>query len=143
VHEGGGHGGAAHDSGAQAPELLLMALSVGVALAGAALAWRFYLKDPSAPARIAERFASLYRLLRGRWFVDEAYDRLVVRPIESLSRVVLWRRIDVGVIDRAVNALGGGAEVGSYFLRLVHSGHVQTYGILMLVGIALLAVKLL
>ncbi len=124
-------------------DFLLMALSVGVALGGATLAWQFYLRKPSAPARIATRFAGLARLLRGRWFVDEAYDRFVVRPSEAFSRVTLWRGIDVGIIDRAVNSVGGGAKIGSYALRLLHSGQAQTYGILMLVGLALLAVKLL
>jgi NADH-quinone oxidoreductase subunit L len=140
-----GGGGAAHGAHAtpDAPELPLMALSVAAALAGALVARHFYVTDRAAPERLARRAASLDRLFRGRWFVDEAYDRFVVRPLGALSRGVLWKRIDVGVIDRAVNGVGGVAEAGSYFLRLAHSGQVQTYGIFLLLGIALLALRFL
>jgi NADH-quinone oxidoreductase subunit L len=128
---------------AETPERLLMGLSVLVALAGAALARHLYVARPELPTRLAGRFALLSRLFRGRWFFDEIYDRVVVRPIRALSDRVLWRGVDVGVIDAAVNGLGGGAVVGSYLLRLLHSGHVQTYGVVMLIGLAALAVRLL
>ncbi len=152
---GDAEAGAAHGAGAgvsaahgahaahAAPELVLMALSIAAAAAGALVARRFYVTDPGAPERLARRASSLYRVLRGRWFVDEIYDRFVVRPLHALSRGILWKRVDVGVIDRAVNGVGGVAEVVSYFLRLLHSGQIQTYGIFLLLGIALLALRFL
>lgn len=120
-----------------------MALSTLVALSGAGLAYLFYAKRPALPAALASRAAGLYRVLRGRWYVDEIYSALIVRPLLALSDSILWKRIDTGIIDRTVNAVGRLAEGGSYLLRLTQSGQVQTYGLLMLIALAILTVKLL
>jgi NADH-quinone oxidoreductase subunit L len=143
AHATAGHAssGAAHHSAAT--EIALMALSTLVALSGAGLAYLFYAKRPSLPAALASRAAGLYRVLRGRWYVDEIYSALIVRPLLALSDSILWRRIDTGIIDRTVNAVGRLAEGGSYLLRLTQSGQVQTYGLLMLIALAILTVKLL
>jgi NADH-quinone oxidoreductase subunit L len=135
------HARAAHHSAAT--EIALMALSTLVALAGAGVAYLFYVKRPALPAALAARAGGLYRVLRGRWYVDEIYDALIVRPLRALSESILWKRIDEGVIDRTVNAVGRLAEGGSYLLRLTQSGQVQTYGLLMLIALAILTVKLL
>ncbi|MFN0151783.1 MAG: NADH-quinone oxidoreductase subunit L, partial [bacterium] len=138
-------GTASHTAGAHSKttEILLMALSTVVALSGAGLAYLFYVARPALPAAIAARLAGAYGLLRGRWFVDEIYDTLIIRPTRVLSESVLWRRIDTGVIDRIVNGVGRTAETGSFLLRLTQSGQLQTYGVLMLIALAILTVKLL
>jgi NADH-quinone oxidoreductase subunit L len=132
---GGGHADAM-------TEILLMALSTLVALAGAGTAYIAYVARPGLPAAVAARAGALYRLLSRRWWVDEIYGALFVRPLFALSER-LWRYFDAGVIDRIVNGVGRTAEAGSYILRLSQSGHVQTYGLLMLIALAALTVKLL
>jgi hypothetical protein len=86
--------------------IALVAISVGAGFAGIALAWLLYVVRPALAGAIEARTGFLYRLLYGKYFVDEIYDALVVWPIEKISRVLLWRGMDVGLIDGAVNGAG-------------------------------------
>jgi hypothetical protein len=84
-------------------EWLLIALSVGVALAGIALARRWYF-GPEAfvrPTRFAERFPTLYRTVANKYYVDEAYDATVVAGTVKLAQGC-WE-FDARVVDGAVN----------------------------------------
>ncbi len=128
-----------HDAAAQggevslAIELLLMALSVGVAIAGWVVAYRLYLLDPTAPARLAARFSGAYETLLNKYWVDELYDRVVVGPFVRLSNW-LWRWVDAGAIDGAVNGVGYTLTGGAAVLRLAQSGQAQSYAFYVLVG---------
>ncbi|HET7471456.1 MAG TPA: hypothetical protein VFJ81_17370, partial [Gemmatimonadales bacterium] len=75
------------------------------------------------------------RVLNRKYYVDELYDALVVRPVEWLSRVVLWRGVDQGVVDGA--AVNGAAVISRLLgggLRLLQTGQVGVYVVLFLVG---------
>jgi NADH-quinone oxidoreductase subunit L len=125
------HGaGAAHDPGF---EILMMAVSLGVALLGIFTAYRFYVKDTQAPHRLAERARGLYELLWHKWWVDEIYDARIVQPIVRLSNR-LWKDVDAAVVDGAVNGVGKKVEAGSGWLRLAQTGYVQLYALILTLG---------
>ncbi len=69
----------------------------------------------------------LYRLVYGKYFVDEIYDGAVVRPLVEGSRTVLWRGVDVGLIDGAVDGVGAWSRSVGSGLRLIQSGNIRSY----------------
>jgi NADH-quinone oxidoreductase subunit L len=116
-------------------EWLLIALSVGVALAGIALATRWYF-GPEAfarPARFAERFPTLVRTVANKYYVDEAYNRVIVRPLASVARFS-WKGIDTVAIDGTLNACAFFTEIAGDLLRFLQTGNVRNYGLLVLAG---------
>ena len=70
----------------------MMIVSLGIALSGIGLAWVMYIKKPLLPEKLSARFSSLYRLVYNKYFVDEAYDALIIQPIKN-SSLWLWRLV--------------------------------------------------
>ena len=88
--------------------------------------------------------SAISALPRAKWYVDEAYDAAIVRPIHDVSRSVLWRFVDKWIIDGVVNASAAAVYAAGGVLRNVQTGVVQTYAALILAGtVALLFVKAL
>jgi NADH-quinone oxidoreductase subunit L len=107
---------AGHDAAAEeALELTLMGVSSLIAVAGVAFGMFIWGKRRDIAASMARSFSGVHRLLLGKYFVDELYDAVIVRPLQALSREGLWRGFDVQVIDGAVNGtasiVAGGAAV--------------------------------
>jgi NADH-quinone oxidoreductase subunit L len=119
-------------------ELMLMALSSGVALAGIGIAAFFWLRRRDAAAAAAERFRALYELLLGKYYVDEAYDAIIVQPLKTLSRVVLWKGVDAGIIDGAVNGAGLTVAGGGESLRRTQTGSVRAYAMALVGGVVVI-----
>src|SRR4029078_12054870 len=94
---GAAHEGVEHVSHTSL-ELTLMLASVLVALAGLLVAWVFYIKSPGLPERIAASGKGLYRTVLKKWYVDEAYDYAIVKPLYGFSQF-LWRIWDTWIID--------------------------------------------
>jgi NADH-quinone oxidoreductase subunit L len=115
-------------------ELLMMALSVGLALAGIGLAWYFWLRNRAAADNMARSFGGVYRLLLNKYYVDEIYDAAIVQPIKLVSTGGLWKGIDAGVIDGAVNGVGLTVRAGSGVLRKVQTGSIRTYAASLFLG---------
>jgi NADH-quinone oxidoreductase subunit L len=114
-------------------EGLLMAVATVLAAAGAALAYVFYVRLPGLPMVLAWRFQPLYDLLVGKYWVDELYDALIVRPYVRLSEG-LWRIVDQTVIDGAVNGAATAVLVNGQLWRQVQTGNVQHYALALLGG---------
>jgi NADH-quinone oxidoreductase subunit L len=125
---------AAAESGA---ELALMGVSTIVAIAGIGLAAFFFLKNRRAAESMAQRFAGLRQLLANKYYVDEIYDAAVVQPMRIVSEEALWKKIDVRVIDGAVN--GAGEIVGglSEVVRRLQTGSVRAYAVSLFAGVVL------
>jgi NADH-quinone oxidoreductase subunit L len=114
-------------------ELILMAVSSVIALAGIGIAALLYLKRPEMPDAFAARFPAAYRFLAGKGMVDEMYDALVVQPIKALSEHVLWKG-DARVIDGAVNGTGQIVVETGTLVRQMQTGSVRTYAVSVLFG---------
>jgi NADH-quinone oxidoreductase subunit L len=112
----------------------LVLISVLAGFSGIALAWLMYVAKPDLAGAMAERMGGLYRLVYNKYFVDEIYDAAVVHPIEHGSRVVLWRGMDTGLIDRIVNGIGSRSSRLGDVLRRLQSGNIRTYAAWVVVG---------
>ncbi len=107
-------------------------------LLGLGLAYQFYIRRPDWPAALARNQAPLYAFLLNKWYFDEIYDWVFVRPAKALGRL-LWKQGDGAVIDGGINGLAMG--VIPYVTRLAgraQSGYVFHYAFAMVVGIAIL-----
>ncbi len=126
---------AADESHADAgTELMLMAISSGIALAGIGIAAYFWLRNRGAADRMAASFAPVHRLLLNKYYVDEAYDAVVVQPIKRLSTGALWKGVDASLIDGAVNGVGAAMRETSGVLRRTQTGSVRAYAFAVLAG---------
>jgi NADH-quinone oxidoreductase subunit L len=133
VFSTGGEGAAHHGEAA----VVIMTVATLMGLTGIAGAYYAYVLNPGLPDRLAQRWHGLYQGSRHKWYVDEAYDRLFVQPtFEIASR--LWQRVDVGVIDGAVNGVARAFAWGGWLLRLVQSGQTQHYALGMALGAVIL-----
>ncbi len=107
-------------------------------LAGFALAWLFYIKSPSLPGRLATQQRPLYLFLLNKWYFDELYDWLFVRPAKWLGNF-LWKKGDGRVIDGTLNWVALG--IIPFFTRLAgraQSGYLFHYAFAMVLGIVIL-----
>ena len=107
-------------------------------LGGLAMAWLFYIRSPEIPRRLAERHDGLYRFLLNKWYFDELYDAIFVRPAMWLGRQ-LWKKGDGATIDR-LGPDGIAArvqDVSSWAVRL-QTGYLYHYAFAMLIGVAAL-----
>jgi NADH-quinone oxidoreductase subunit L len=120
---------------APGPELTLMAVSSGVAIAGIGIAAYFFVRHPAASDAVATRFAGLRQLLLNKYYVDEVYDAMIVEPIRIVSEEGFWKIVDARVIDGAVNGAGRLVAGGSERLRRVQTGSVRAYAASILVGV--------
>ena len=119
-------------------ELGLMLFSVLVAAAGIGIATMFYLRKPGMADAWAQRFSGIHRLLLGKYFVDEAYDAAIVQPIKRTSTGLLWRGVDAGLIDGAVNGVGLVVRGWSAVLRRLQTGSVRAYAMSVFVGVVVI-----
>ncbi|WP_320179338.1 NADH-quinone oxidoreductase subunit L [Roseovarius pacificus] len=105
---------------------------------GFVVALWFYIWDPSMPRKLAENQRPLYQFLLNKWYFDEIYDFLFVRPAKALGRF-LWKRGDGDVVDGTINGVAMG--IIPFFTRLAgraQSGYIFTYAFAMVIGIAVL-----
>jgi len=117
-------------------------LSAVVGLGGIAIAYIFYVAAPGLADSVANSAGSLYRLIYNKYFVDEAYNAAVVQPVVNGSRAVLWKGIDAGLIDGAVNGIGARARGIGGILKLLQSGNIRSYAAWVVLGsvVVLLAI---
>jgi NADH-quinone oxidoreductase subunit L len=108
---------------------MLTGVSIVIALAGIGLGWMWFNRKPlwEPPS-----------LLEHKYYVDEAYDAAIVQPIKVGSINVLWKFIDVRVIDGAVNGAGQLAGLFGGTLRYLQSGLARSYVALVVLGALLI-----
>jgi len=124
-------------------ELGFVGISVVVALAAILFARSWYDKGPSDKAEaLAKGAPGLYRLVLDKWRIDELYDRTIVRGLAWLGRVGA-DFVDPGLIDRVmVHGTAGLARVLGQLLRLLQTGRIQVYAMVMAAGMAGILFKL-
>ena len=135
VFEGGD---GAHGGGAMG----IMLLATAMGLLGIGGAYYAYVLHPSLPDRWAHQWRTAYEWSFHKWYFDEAYDRSIVHPTFTVA-AELWKRIDVAVIDGAVNGVARAIAWGAWFLRLVQSGQTQHYALGMALGAVLILTLLM
>jgi NADH-quinone oxidoreductase subunit L len=118
-----------------ATEFFLVGAAVVIGAAGLVAGWWATLRRPTLPADRAPADRGLARLLYRKYYVDELYDRVIVRPLVWLSRFVLWRGVDQAVVDGA--AVNGTAKLSrglGWLGSRLQTGQVGVYIVLFLVG---------
>nr|WP_277754209.1 NADH-quinone oxidoreductase subunit L [Porphyrobacter sp. GA68] len=102
---------------------------------GLAFAWFAYIRDTSIPAKTAEQMGPIYRLFYNKWYFDDLYRAIFVRPAFWLGRQ-LWQRGDVGIIDRfGPNGAAWAVQQGSFAAKKLQNGYLYSYALVMLLGL--------
>jgi NADH-quinone oxidoreductase subunit L len=105
-------------------------------LAGLAIAFYAYIRNTAFPAAFVEQFGVVYRLLLNKWYFDEIYDMLLVRPALWLGRL-LWKKGDEGTIDRfGPDGAAAAVMAGTRLTARIQTGYLYTYALVMLLGVA-------
>jgi NADH-quinone oxidoreductase subunit L len=108
-------------------EWLLAGTSVAAAALGLFFAWLLYYKRPELPDRITGKIHGIYLTVLHKYYVDEGYGAIFVKPLLALSTVVFWRGVDQGVIDGLVNGAGHASQGIGNELRRIQSGNIRSY----------------
>ncbi|MFZ0410839.1 MAG: NADH-quinone oxidoreductase subunit L [Candidatus Acidiferrales bacterium] len=112
----------------------LLGWPVIVALLGLLVAWWFYIKNTEAPKRLAKSLHGVYTLVLNKYYVDEIYGALIVRPLLWISTHVLWQGVDAGLIDGTVNGVGYVARESGSEARKLQSGNARSYATWVVIG---------
>ena len=115
------------EAASKSTELALMLVSVAAAVLGFLLSWTLYYRSQQLPARIAQSLGGLYRAVANKYYVDELYALLFVKPVIDGSTSILWKGVDQGVIDATVNNSADSARHVSDNLRHMQSGNLRSY----------------
>jgi NADH-quinone oxidoreductase subunit L len=98
-------------------------------------AWYGYIRNPAFPAAVADQIGVVYRFVFNKWYFDELYDFLFVRPAFWIGRL-FWKGGDIGIIDRfGPNGAAWVVEKGSVYAKKVQSGYLYSYALVMLLGL--------
>jgi NADH-quinone oxidoreductase subunit L len=104
-----------------------MGISVLFAFTGLILAYVLYVSKPYLPDKIAASMNGFYELVLNKYYVDEIYAKVFVKPLVDGSTKILWQGVDRRVIDDTVNNAADGARHVSDEVRHMQSGNVRSY----------------
>jgi NADH-quinone oxidoreductase subunit L len=127
------HVSASHDE-----ELMVIGISIAAAFGGIILSWIFYVLKPEIPKALAANLNSIYTTLWNKYYVDELYDRIIVRPVKWLATDILIPVTDGTIIEGIVNGLPKSIGALGERLRLLQTGYVQHYAMSMAIGLFVL-----
>jgi NADH-quinone oxidoreductase subunit L len=120
---------ATHSSEELTAERILAGVSVLIALLGIGAGWYMFQKRP---------LLQMPRLLENKYYVDEAYDAALIRPIEVGSREGLWKLLDMGAIDGGLHSIGAAVQEMGRLARYLQAGFVRGYAAIILFGALIL-----
>jgi NADH-quinone oxidoreductase subunit L len=112
----------------------LVGFSLAAASVGLFLAWLLYYKRPDLPDRITDKIHGIYVMVLHKYYVDEGYGAILVKPLLALSTVVFWRGVDQNIIDGLVNGAGATSKGIGNELRRMQSGNIRSYAAWVAVG---------
>jgi NADH-quinone oxidoreductase subunit L len=118
------------------PELISLA-PTAVGLLGIGLAYLFYMLAPGIPVVLAATFGAIHRFLLNKWYFDELYGAVIVRPLLSLART-LWVVADTRIIDGMPNGVASLTADGSAQVVKLQTGSIAHYAFAMLIGVVFL-----
>jgi NADH-quinone oxidoreductase subunit L len=117
-------------------ETFLMLDSVVAGFLGLFLAWLLYYRRPELPKQIAQSLGGFYRAVLNKYYVDEFYAAIFIKPLIWTSRAVFWHGVDQGVIDATLDDSARGAKDLSDVVRQMQSGNLRSYAGWVAIGAA-------
>ncbi len=120
-------GEAVQQAAESSTELVFAGISVAAALTGFLFAWLLYYKRPELPDRITARIHGIYTMVAHKYYVDEGYSLLLIKPLLALSKYVFWRGVDQQIIDGTVNGAASASRSIGNGLRQMQSGNIRSY----------------
>jgi NADH-quinone oxidoreductase subunit L len=120
-----------------------MGAPVIAGLLGLLLAWWLYIQSPETPEKLAESLSGPYKLLYGKYFIDEIYQAVIVRPLVWVSNNVLWHVVDERVIDGTVNGVATASRETGDRLRHANTGNIRSYATWIALGVVVFTSLLL
>jgi NADH-quinone oxidoreductase subunit L len=118
---------ASGEAASRGTELVLMGVSVTVAVLGFIFAYVLYISKPYLPQKIADSLNGFYTAVLNKYYVDEFYAKLFIRPLIQGSTTILWQGVDRKIIDDTVNSAADGAGHVSDEVRHMQSGNLRSY----------------
>ena len=119
----------------EVPPIVKLSATI-VMLLGLGVAYWAYIRDTSLPKRFVDNTGGLYKFLLNKWYFDELYSVLIVKPAFALGRL-FWKGGDEGMIDRfGPNGLAATVAQGSQLAVKLQSGYLYTYALVMLIGLS-------
>jgi NADH-quinone oxidoreductase subunit L len=115
------------EAASSAKEYALMGVSVVVALLGLVCAYILYVSKPYLPQKIADGLNGFYTAVLNKYYVDEIYAKVFVKPLIDGSTSILWQGVDRKIIDDTVNNAADGARQVSNEVRQMQSGNLRSY----------------
>ncbi|GBQ72442.1 NADH-quinone oxidoreductase chain L [Ameyamaea chiangmaiensis NBRC 103196] len=136
-----GAGAAVMNRMEEVPGLIALAPSIA-GLLGIAVAYLAYMARPELPASLARSLRPVYLFLLNKWYFDELYDVLFVRPYRALARI-LWKGADEGVVEQVPVGLARLTVGTAVQAARTQSGSIAIYAFTMLIGLVVLTTTLL
>ncbi|HEX7927820.1 MAG TPA: NADH-quinone oxidoreductase subunit L [bacterium] len=115
-------------------ELGLMAVTSVLALVAMFTAYKLFSGDLKGVTRMGEQLNGPRTVLANKYYIDELYNAVIIQPVHWFSRNVLWKFVDVGIIDGTVNVVGGMARWLGGALRLTQTGVIENYAVGVVLG---------
>lgn len=115
-------------------EYEMAAIAVLVAFIGFLIALYLYILKPAAAKKLANGMRPVYKLLWNKYYVDELYGAVIIKPLIWISRNVLWKVIDVGLIDGTVNGLAFLSRETGSGVRRIQGGNTRSYATWVVLG---------
>ena len=129
--------------GTHAEEWMVMAISIIAGFSGIGLAVLFYLVKTDIPVSLAQKFNAAYEVLWNKYYVDELYSFIIVRPTIWIAKNILIGITDTKIIEAVVNGIPKGIGEFSRILRKVQTGLLQHYAAIMALGLLIIMVVML
>ena len=129
--------------GAALTEWILMVLSVLSAVLAWYLASRVYKSGFEIASRLREKWEWAYKISLNKWYVDELYDLVLIKPGHLFTTHFLWRLFDLNIIDRIVNTSGAAIRTAGNTIRPFQNGLTQNYALIFTFGTFLVLLYLI
>ncbi len=101
------------------------------------LSYLFYIKKPTLPSLFASKFRFLYNLSFNKWFFDEIYEKIFIKPTRILGSL-LWKIVDIKIIDAIPNNLASFCKYMSNKTSRIQTGYIYNYSMWMALGLVLI-----
>jgi NADH-quinone oxidoreductase subunit L len=129
--------------GTHSEEWIVMAISIVAGFSGIGLAAYFYLLNPALPVRLGQQFSAVHKFLFNKYYVDELYSFILVRPTIWVAKNILIGITDMRIIEAIVNGVPATIGAFSQLLRKMQTGLLQHYATIMATGALIIAALML